>query len=121
MKGFFLLHLVLSPKTESQSYFRSFYKNTLKIYRNKIALYRNYLSFYRNKISFYRNFLGFYRKTSSSTLNGAKPLTMHAKGSTFTSLGVEVNGYLYVDKGLEGNGEQYFWLPVNLLKPVGNK
>ncbi|WP_285397142.1 hypothetical protein [Lysinibacillus sp. fls2-241-R2A-57] len=65
--------------------------------------------------------MGFYRKTSSSTLNGAKPLTMHAKGSTFTSLGVEVNGYLYVDKGLEGNGEQYFWLPVNLLKPVGNK
>ena len=57
----------------------------------------------------------------NTPLNEAKPLTMHAKGSIFTSLGVEVNGYLYVDNGLGGNGEQYFWLPVNLLKPVGDK
>ncbi|MFJ8088789.1 hypothetical protein ACIQ7N_11355 [Lysinibacillus sp. NPDC095746] len=57
----------------------------------------------------------------STPLNEVKPLTIHAKGSIFTSLGVEVNGYLYVDKGLEGNDEQYFWLPVDLLKPVGDK
>ena len=57
----------------------------------------------------------------STPLNEAKPLTMYAKGSIVISLDTEINGYLYVRNGLEGNEEQFIWLPVDLLKPVGDK
>jgi len=52
-------------------------------------------------------------------LQGAKPDTMYEKGSIFSSQGLEVNGHLYVVK--EEQGSYNTWIPVNLLKPVGDK
>ena len=41
---------------------------------------------------------------------------MYFKGSIFSSLGIEINGYLYV-KNESDSLVSYF--PINLLKPVG--
>ncbi|MDM5249625.1 hypothetical protein [Lysinibacillus sp. G4S2] len=47
--------------------------------------------------------------------------TVHLKGSTFLSLGYEINGHLYVENGLEGNNARGIWVPVKFLKPIGDK
>ncbi|MGE8005991.1 hypothetical protein [Lysinibacillus sp. NPDC093216] len=52
----------------------------------------------------------------STPLNEVKTETMYAKGTTFSSYGTEVNGYLEVS-----DSKGYTWLPVDLLKPVGDK
>ncbi|MGA3678300.1 hypothetical protein [Lysinibacillus agricola] len=52
-------------------------------------------------------------------LNGAKPEKMYEKGSIFSSQGLEINGHLYVVN--EERDSYNTWLPINLLKPVGDK
>lgn len=52
----------------------------------------------------------------STPLDGAKSIIIHEKGTVFSSLGIEVNGYLYVSS--EGSNAFNNWLPVNLLKLV---
>ncbi|MGY3190341.1 hypothetical protein [Lysinibacillus sp. TE18511] len=52
-------------------------------------------------------------------LKEAKPEIMFEKGSIFSSDSIEVNGYLLVR--FEGEVRYLGWLPVNLLKPVGDK
>jgi len=54
----------------------------------------------------------------STPLNGAKSETMYEKGSMFSSHGTEINGYLEVLSELD---QKWVWLPVNVLKPVGDK
>ncbi|MGN7114755.1 hypothetical protein [Lysinibacillus odysseyi] len=49
-------------------------------------------------------------------LDGAKSETMHKKGTVLSSLGTEINGYLYVSS--EINNVPFTWVPVNLLKPI---
>jgi len=51
-------------------------------------------------------------------LDGAKSEIMYEKGSVFSSLGTEINGYLEV---LSESDSKNSWLPVNLLKPSGDK
>ncbi|MDM5249624.1 hypothetical protein [Lysinibacillus sp. G4S2] len=43
---------------------------------------------------------------------------MYLKGSVFSSLGTEINGYLYVKNESDS---KVSWFPVELLKPIGNK
>ncbi|WP_413364442.1 hypothetical protein [Lysinibacillus sp. 3P01SB] len=52
----------------------------------------------------------------STPLDGAKSIIMHEKETFFSSLGIEVNGYLYVSS--EGSNALNNWLPVNLLKLI---
>ncbi|GAB0169161.1 hypothetical protein LSPCS325_25980 [Lysinibacillus sp. CTST325] len=43
------------------------------------------------------------------------------KGSIVYSWYNEINGYIYVVDNLEGRHDSAVWLPMNLLKPVGDK
>ncbi|WP_374967284.1 hypothetical protein [Lysinibacillus sp. RS5] len=54
-------------------------------------------------------------------LKESKTEKIMKKGSIVYSWSDEINGYLHVYNGLEGNDREYIWLPVDLLKPVGNK
>ncbi|MEG0450673.1 MAG: hypothetical protein RR595_12530, partial [Lysinibacillus sp.] len=60
----------------------------------------------------------------TTPLDEAKSTTMHEKGTIVLSIGPEVNGYLDVYVSVSGDENPPYkevWLPVNILKPVGDK
>jgi len=57
----------------------------------------------------------------STPLNGAKTETMHKEGSIVISWGEEINGYLFVGVDVNNAHGANVWIPVNSLKPVGDK
>ncbi|MGE7674235.1 hypothetical protein ACQKMV_11730 [Lysinibacillus sp. NPDC094403] len=57
----------------------------------------------------------------STPLNGAKIETIHKKGSIVLSWGEEISGYLFVSVDENDAHALNVWIPVNALKPVGDK
>ncbi|MFF2175315.1 hypothetical protein ACFVT8_02420 [Lysinibacillus sp. NPDC058147] len=51
-------------------------------------------------------------------LKESKTTKIVEKGSIVYSWSDEINGYINVLNKLEGNDQQLFWVPVNVLKPV---
>ncbi|KOS66415.1 hypothetical protein AEA09_16845 [Lysinibacillus contaminans] len=70
---------------------------------------------------------GFYMLTADAQMlygptNGAMEAGMYSKGTAFSSIGLEINGYLMVGFEFENNGYlnlgSGFYFPVTLLEPV---
>jgi len=57
----------------------------------------------------------------SHPLKESKTEKIMEKGSIVISWSNEINGYIYVSNELEERFESDVWIPVNLLKPVGDK
>jgi len=57
----------------------------------------------------------------SRPLKESKTEKIMEKGSIVISWSNEINGYIYVSNELEERFESDVWIPVNLLKPVGDK
>jgi len=54
-------------------------------------------------------------------IKGSATISTLKKGSILFSEGLEINGYLNVTWKKGDNNESAHWIPVNLLKPVGEK
>ncbi|MGA3600201.1 hypothetical protein [Lysinibacillus agricola] len=54
----------------------------------------------------------------SHPLKESKTEKIVEKGSIVYSWSDEINGYIHVLNKLEGNDQQSYWVPVNVLKPV---